>query len=171
MTTQTMFDLLEQVTKLVQQEYGDNVRIELLVHNADNNNLINAMADGADQVGISPHTLTVYSSEYTPFPIYLKKSEILSKQAEESETVYQVMDLERKALREARLERFEDYIPRLEKQGCIIKPFNGQKTVIDTQTEQYGIIDFFPKANKLLIRKENAWRKPALRFIIENILI
>jgi hypothetical protein len=30
----------------------------------------------------------------------------------------------------------------------------GVKLVIDTQTEEYGVIDYFPKANKVLIRRK-----------------
>ena len=66
--------------------------------------------------------------------------------------------------------RFEVYIPALIEKGCIIVPFNGQKVVIDTQTESMGILDYFPKANKICKRKNNAWITPGLRYIVENIL-
>jgi len=32
-----------------------------------------------------------------------------------------------------------------------------------------GIIDYYSKANKLLIRKENKWVKPGLQWIINNL--
>ena len=31
-------------------------------------------------------------------------------------------------------------------------------------------LDFYPKANKVLIRQENEWIKPALRWMIANVL-
>jgi hypothetical protein len=34
------------------------------------------------------------------------------------------------------------------------------------EIKDYGVIDFYPKANKLLIRKLNKWIKPALGWII-----
>ena len=37
-------------------------------------------------------------------------------------------------------------------------------------TRLYGVIDFYPKANKLLIRRKNKWIKPALKFIINRVL-
>lgn len=38
------------------------------------------------------------------------------------------------------------------------------------ETEEFGIMDFFPKANKLLVRKYNDWKSPGLEFIKKNIL-
>ena len=34
----------------------------------------------------------------------------------------------------------------------------------------YGIIDFFPKANNLLIRNQNKWKKPGLKWLIKNVI-
>lgn len=99
----------------------------------------------------------------------MKLSEILTKQAQEEENDFKSFALHTKALREARLERFDDYIVLLEQKGCIIIPFNGSKVVIDTQTD-YGVIDYFPKANKLLIRKDNKWIQPGLKWIVNNLI-
>lgn len=38
------------------------------------------------------------------------------------------------------------------------------------ETKEFGIMDFFPKANKLLVRKNNDWKSPGLEFIKKNIL-
>lgn len=38
------------------------------------------------------------------------------------------------------------------------------------ETEKFGIIDYYPKANKILIRKGNKWIKPGLKWLIKNIL-
>ena len=49
---------------------------------------------------------------------------------------------------------------------------NNHKFTIDTdaQEEKFGVIDYFPKANKVLIRKDNKWIKPGLKWIITNLL-
>jgi len=76
-----------------------------------------------------------------------------------------------KSMREARLERFEDgYTEKLESKNCKVIPFNGSKVVIDTQTSKYGILDYFPKANKILIRKDNKWITQGLPWINDTIL-
>ena len=76
-----------------------------------------------------------------------------------------------KSMREARLERFEDgYAEKLESNNCIVIPFNGSKIVIDTHTENFGIVDYYPKANKILIRKDNKWITQGLRWINESLL-
>jgi hypothetical protein len=67
----------------------------------------------------------------------------------------------RKTLREARLEKFEeDYILKLEEMNYLVIPFDGSKLVIDTQTEEYGVIDYFPKANKVLKRRTKSTKTP-----------
>jgi hypothetical protein len=99
----------------------------------------------------------------------MKPSEIYKNQAQEEDNNLKALALHTKSLREARLEKFDDYIILLEQKGCIIIPFNGSKVVIDTQTN-YGVIDYFPKANKLLIRKENEWIQPGLKWIITNLI-
>ena len=99
----------------------------------------------------------------------MKQSEILTKQAQEEENDFRALGLHTKALREARLEKFDDYIMLLQQKECIIVPFNGSKVIIDTQTK-HGIIDYFPKANKLLIRKSNKWVQPGLKWIVTNLI-
>lgn len=72
-----------------------------------------------------------------------------------------------KALREKRSERFiEDWLP------ILMKRYNIQlreNTSYSINTQKYGIIDYYPKANKLLIRKDNKWIKPGLKWIINNL--
>lgn len=100
-----------------------------------------------------------------------KTSEELAKESREEENDYRALALSTKSLREARLERFEegDYIVKLKEADCIVIPFNGQKVVIDTQTDKYGIIDYFPKANKVLVRKENDWKSQGLKWMFNNL--
>lgn len=44
---------------------------------------------------------------------------------------------------------------------------NGKYT-INTQT--FGIVDYFPKANKVLMRKTNDWHEQGLDWIVTNII-
>lgn len=101
----------------------------------------------------------------------MKKSEELKIEAQQEESDFAYMAKMNKSMREARLERFEcGYTARLEANNCIVIPFNGSKVVIDTQTSKYGILDYFPKANKILIRKDNKWITKGLRWINDTLL-
>jgi hypothetical protein len=101
----------------------------------------------------------------------MKKSEELKIEAKQEESDFSYMAKMNKSMREARLERFEDgYTEKLESKNCVVIPFNGSKVVIDTQTSNYGILDYFPKANKILIRKDNKWIAQGLRWINDNLL-
>jgi len=100
----------------------------------------------------------------------MKKSDALTEAAMKEENDLIALGIYNKALREKRLERFESHILDLEKKGYEIVE-NNHKYTIDTDTQEikYGIIDYFPKANKLLIRKENKWIKPGLNWILKNL--
>lgn len=37
-------------------------------------------------------------------------------------------------------------------------------------TDEFGIVDFFIKANKVLIRKDNDWIHPGLSWIVDNLI-
>jgi hypothetical protein len=101
-----------------------------------------------------------------------KISERLKIESQQEENDYKSLGLSTKSLREARLERFEenDYISKLKEANCIIVPFNGSKVVIDTQTNKFGVLDYFPKANKVLIRKNNQWKTQGLNWMLKNII-
>ena len=101
----------------------------------------------------------------------MSKSEELEKQAQAEENDLKALGIYNKALREKRLERFETYLEQLEKAGYEMLE-NNHKYTIDTDTQEikFGIIDYFPKANKVLIRKDNRWIKPGLKWIVDNLL-
>ena len=99
----------------------------------------------------------------------MKKSEELHKQANEEDNDFKALSLYTKSLREGRLENFQNtYLQVLLKKGYEVAEDN-YKYTIDTN-DKFGIIDFFPKANKLLIRKDNKWIKPGTQWIIKNLL-
>ena len=41
---------------------------------------------------------------------------------------------------------------------------------IEINTDEFGIVDFFPKANKVLRRNINKWVHPGLKWIKDNLI-
>jgi hypothetical protein len=99
----------------------------------------------------------------------MKKSEQLRIDAQSAESDQACLGLHTKALREEREERFvEKYLPLLkEKIGnqVSVDPIN---RVYLFDTEKFGRILFYPKANKLFLKKQNKWIKPGLQWLIKN---
>jgi len=103
----------------------------------------------------------------------MKKSEKLKQQGDQEPNDLKAMGLYNKSLREHRSEKFVDkHLSNLEEKGYDIIYDNNGKYTIDTDSQEvkHGVIDYFPKANKLLIRKKNKWVKPGLPWIIKNLL-
>ena len=82
----------------------------------------------------------------------MKESEKLIELAQKEDNDIKSFALMCKALREKRSEKFQDWLPLLEMKYEIENRNNGSYSI---NTQDYGIIDYFPKANKVLIRKEN----------------
>lgn len=83
---------------------------------------------------------------------------------------FKAFGLGKKAIRQDRLERFEKtYREKLESKGCYVGPFENSKIVIDTGGE-YGILDLYPKANRVCMRKTNTWYSGALNFLEMHII-
>lgn len=98
----------------------------------------------------------------------MKKSEIYERESAQEENDIKAFGLLCKALREKRKERFEEnWLSALCKEYKVEQRANGSFSIY---TDKYGIIDHFPKANKLLIRQKNKWIKPGLKGIIKNLL-
>lgn len=100
----------------------------------------------------------------------MKESEKLKIEAQQEDNDFRAMGKMKKAIRQQRLERFEDYIPKLEAREIKVYEFDGAKHTLDTQTDEFGIVDFFPKANKVLIRKKNKWEEHGLKWLVKNLL-
>lgn len=102
--------------------------------------------------------------------LVMKKSEEYEKKAAQEDNDLKALGLYTKSLKEGRLENFkQSYLPLLLKRNYEVAKDNNKYT-IDTYSE-FGILDFFPKANKILIRKDNKWIKPGLQWIIKNLII
>ena len=98
----------------------------------------------------------------------MKKSKLLERQASEEENDIKAFGILCKALRESRSERFVDgSLKPLEMRYPVVYRNNGSYSI---STFKYSIIDYFPKANKLLIRNQNKWIKPGLQWIVKNLM-
>lgn len=97
----------------------------------------------------------------------MKESEKLKDKARKEDNDLKSLGIYSQALRAQRKEKFEDtWLEKLEETHEVTKRSNGSYTF----DSEFGIIDFFPKANKLLIRDKNQWKKPGLRFIVNKII-
>ncbi len=98
----------------------------------------------------------------------MKKSEQLKQEAAREDNDFRAMSLMSKGLREERAEDFDElYLPKLEARYDVMFRTNGSYSISSTP---HGVLDFFPKANKMLVRKDNKWIKPGLKWIISNLL-
>ena len=98
----------------------------------------------------------------------LPKSASLLSEARSEENDLKAMGLFNRSLREKRNEVFEnEWLGRLNEVVDVEKRDNGSYSFY---TDDFEMIDFYPKANKVLIRKDNEWIKPGLKWIVNNIL-
>jgi len=104
----------------------------------------------------------------------MKKSEELKEAAAREDNDLKALGLMTGSLREGRLERFqENVLPELLKKGYdIAVDEKNVRYTMDTGAcgRTFGIIDFYPKGNKVCIRKTNKWINPGLTWIIERLL-
>lgn len=99
----------------------------------------------------------------------MKKSDKLKLESQQEENDLKALGIGKKVLREERNERFEDkYLEQIKSKYEVYGDANSGKYTIDDT--EFGVIDFFPKANKILIRKENKWMTGGLKWIKENLL-
>jgi len=101
----------------------------------------------------------------------MKKSELYHQRAQEADHVLQSLGLHGKAIREERKERFEEeWLPKLLEKDVIVTHYSQPANKYEIETREFGTVDYFPKANKVLIRNKNKWIKPGLRWIVKNII-
>ena len=98
----------------------------------------------------------------------MKKSEELRIEAGKIESDIAYLSAANKIMREEREERFvEKYLPLLHSKLGMSKLDPIQRGYL-WDTEKFGRIIFYPKANRLLICKQNKWIKPGLQWLIKN---
>lgn len=106
----------------------------------------------------------------------MKNSEKLHIEAQKEDNDLVYLGKMTQVLREKRLEKWDDW-----KREILLSPFvieyeenvgQGKITMtISTNTLEEQTIDFFPKANKVLIRKRNEWNKMGLKWLINNLIV
>lgn len=97
----------------------------------------------------------------------MKQSDKLRVQFEQEENDLKAMGIGVKLIREERFEKFEErWLPVLQK--IVDVAYNEKTGAYVIQHPTYGSMDFYPKANKLLIRKFNRWIKPGLRYLVQE---
>ena len=98
----------------------------------------------------------------------MKKSEKLTLASQQENNDIKSFGLMCKALREKRSEKFIDgWLEPLQLRFPVEERTNGSYSIT---TQEFGIIDYYPKANKLLIRKDNKWKQPGLKWIIKKLI-
>lgn len=97
----------------------------------------------------------------------MKKSEELVRKGNAEENDLIAMGYYNKALREERSERFnEHWLDQLGDKFDVTHSL--QKGCFTFVCESHGTLDYYPKANKVLVRKQNKWIKPGLRWLIKT---
>jgi hypothetical protein len=102
----------------------------------------------------------------------MKESEQIQKEIDElneNDNDFKYLNLEKKKTRAKRAERFDKLKKQLTDAGYEITehPSQGKYTITPTD---YGIIDFYPKANKVLIRKINQWKPDGYHWLIHKLI-
>jgi predicted urease superfamily metal-dependent hydrolase len=102
----------------------------------------------------------------------MKKSEAYRQRAQEADHVLAALGLHTKAVREERKERFEEkWLPLLLEKEVVVTHFANPQNKYEICFMENGteeVVDYFPKVNKILIRKSNKWIKPGLRWIVKK---
>lgn len=97
-----------------------------------------------------------------------KRLEQLRKEYDNEDNDIKAFGIGGKIIREERKDRFEDvWLEKIKARYPTELRANGSYAIT---TDTHGIIDYWPLANKLNIRKGNRWIKPGLRWMINNIM-
>lgn len=95
----------------------------------------------------------------------MTNSDKLREQLASEENDLKALGIGKKLIREERSEKFEEtWLPKLRAKCNVI--YDAQTGRYTFELNGYGVMDFYPKANKVLIRKLNKWKQPGLKWII-----
>lgn len=72
------------------------------------------------------------------------------------------------ANREQRSETFEKHAERLTKKGYIVVYYKGQEKYTVRPTK-HGIIDYYPKTDRLILRTTGKWLNSGFKWILNNL--
>lgn len=101
--------------------------------------------------------------------VSMKKSEELKKIAYEEDNDLKHLGLYKKFVRQSKQERFEDFMKQLEIYEIEVD-YNKDQGRATITTSEFGIVDFYPKADRVLIRKVNHWKNHGLNWLIKHLL-
>jgi len=95
----------------------------------------------------------------------MTKSDKLREQLSTEDNDLKALGIGKQLIREERNESFEEkWLPKLRAKCNVI--YDIQTGRYTFELSGYGVMDFYPKANKVLIRKLNKWKQPGLKWII-----
>lgn len=96
----------------------------------------------------------------------MKKSERLELLAMNEENGIKAWSYHFQSRRAERDEFFLEILPKLRTQTDITENKNGSFLFV---VEPFGKCDLYPKSNKILIRKENKWKRNGLQFLVKKL--
>jgi len=97
----------------------------------------------------------------------MSKLNEIRKQLATEENDFKAFGLVKQMIREDRSVKFEDeWLPKMQRKVFVVHHQSGRYTF---EFGGHGVMDFYPKANNLLFRKLNKWKKPALKWLIEEL--
>lgn len=95
----------------------------------------------------------------------MKESERLRKKAESTDNDLAALGVYNKVLREERSERWEEKWLNIFNEHFTVSINKNGSYCIETDE---GKLDYYPKANKVLIRWKNEWKTAGLRWMIKT---
>jgi hypothetical protein len=113
-----------------------------------------------------------YKSEHDQYDHHLnspemKESEKLKEQLHGEDNDIKAFAIDRKIKREIRRESFEEkYLPQLKQNTDLYVQSNPNGSYMIKSP--FDIYDFFPKANKILERRNGIWHKNGIQFTIKH---
>ena len=98
----------------------------------------------------------------------MNKIEQLKKELSEVDNDLKALGIKKKLNREIKNDRFLDHwLPQIQaKTEVNIDPKMDKYSL---KLEKYGIVDYFPKSNRLLIRKTNKWKDKGIVLLINEL--
>lgn len=82
---------------------------------------------------------------------------------------YELLNIEIKKSRERRFKKFDKYKDKLISAGYTVTFFEKQSK-FSIEPSGFGVMDYYPKANRLLFRKDNRWISDGMNWIYANLL-
>jgi hypothetical protein len=129
----------------------------------------------------------IYDKLFSPFEIQMLKTGMLEdkilefgrlcknhiKQEKISENSFELLRNQIEEIREKRIEKWDESWKNKILSSPKVISYEDNVTKIELHinlNEEITVIDYYPKANKVLIRKNNEWKSKGLNWLIKNLL-